>query len=173
MRIGQFTRSMLTITALAALTTSAMAATSVTQGSDITLEVQKAPEADVINVVVPAELPIVMDSNGKITVPTVAAIENKSVKPVKVVAINADVTDWIIGDFDTDYGTKPDDTKELALQFRGDNLQTDGQFKLTPDKWVIQNGASIDLEMQAKLAKQTKASNSQVANIEFTIDWVN
>ena len=132
---------------------------------------------DPINVIVatvPAELPIVMDVNtGEITVPSDAKIINHDAnKSIKVTDIEVTSSgDWAIADFDDDFTSKPDNTKEMGLQFRGDNLETTGRFTLTSDNWVISKSSELPLNMKAKLPKQTEESKGTIAKASFTLDW--
>lgn len=132
---------------------------------------------DPINVIVatvPAELPIVMDVNtGEITVPSDAKIINHDAdKDIKVTDIEVTSSgDWAIADFDDDFTSKPDNTKEMGLQFRGDNLETSGKFTLTSDNWVIGASSELPLNMKAKLPKQTEESKGSIAKASFTLDW--
>ena len=129
--------------------------------------------SDIMNITVPAELPIVMDLAGNVVVSNNAKIINNSKeKTVKVVGIEAKAgNSWEIKEFDTDMAKLPDDTKALAMEFRGDKLGTDGNFSLTDGNWVIDKGAYIDLNMGAKVPKQTKSGKEKAAVIQFTVDW--
>lgn len=130
-------------------------------------------DTDIIIATVPVELPIVMDLDGNITVPTDAKIINHVTdKAIAVTAIDATTENgWIATDWSDDFATKLDDAKELGLSFRGDSMGSDGQFTLTSGNWTIEADSTIDLNMGAKIPKQTVESTGKIATIGFTIDW--
>lgn len=123
---------------------------------------------------VPAELPIKMDLDGNIVVSDTAMIIN-AVETKGICVTDIGVTmenDWLAAGWSEDFSSKADNTKELGLKLRDDTLQTDGTFPLTSDDWKIAKNSYIDLNMGAKLPKQTEAGNKgKVATISFTLDW--
>lgn len=129
--------------------------------------------SDIVIATVPAELPIVMDLEGNITVPTNAKIINHSLtKGIQVTKIDTKLDNgWTPVDFNDDFSVKTLDTKEIGLQFRGDNMTTAGDFTLSQDNWKIPKDSSIPLNMKAKLPKQSESSKTKIASIDFTIDW--
>ena len=170
MKENKIITSFVALSMMTAMASSALAAPQ--HGSDITLEVTGAPVTDVMNVIVPAELPIVMDSNGGITLPTDAKIENKASKKVKVTEVSVNkASGWVIGDYADDYSAKDEGTKEIALQFRGDNVNTDGKLQLSEGNWGIDGNGELALNMGAKLPKQPVNNKDKVASVQFTIDW--
>lgn len=128
---------------------------------------------DIIIATVPVELPIIMDLEGNITVPTDAKIINHvKDKGIKVTAIEAELANgWQAVNFDDDFEAKADNIKELGMAFRGDKLGADGTFSITADNWNIAKNGSLPLNMQAKLPKQTEESKVKVATIGFSLDW--
>lgn len=128
---------------------------------------------DIIIATVPVELPIIMNLEGKVTVPTDARIINHSTeKGIKVASVNISLSsDWKAEDFEADFTVKEQNTKEIGLSLRGDKLKTDGSLTVTDGNWNIGVDNNLPLNMQAKLPKQSNVSKTQLANIEFTIDW--
>lgn len=143
--------------------------------SDMTLEVTNTSGggSDIIIVEVPAELPIVMDQDGNITVPTNASIINHvEDKSVKVTSINAALaSEWSAANYSDDFTTKAENTKELGLSFRGDAMDTTGNFNLSADNWTIAANSELPLDMGAKLPKQPETAKFKIATIGFTFDW--
>lgn len=128
---------------------------------------------DIIIATVPVELPIIMDLEGNVTVPTDAKIINHvEDKGIKVTDISVTLdSSWSAANFSDDFTSKTDDTKELGLSFRGDTLNADGTFTITEGNWNIAKNSNLPLNMAAKLPKQTTASKTQAATVGFTIDW--
>ena len=128
---------------------------------------------DIIIATVPVELPIIMDLDGNVTVPTDAKIINHVTdKGIKVTEINATLeSDWSAANYTDDFTAKADDTKELGLSFRNDAMDNTGTFCLTENNWNIAADGSLPLNMAAKLPKQTEAAKTKIATIGFTIDW--
>ena len=174
------TLSMLASTAVPALATGQNEITGTlpnTGYSDVTLEVTNnsggGTEPDIIIVEVPVELPIVMDLDGNITVPTNAKIINHvQDKDIKVIEINATLdSGWSAANYTDDFTSKTDDTKELGLSFRNDAMDTTGTFSLTAGNWNITANSELPLNMGVKLSKQSESAKSKIATIGFTIDW--
>lgn len=125
---------------------------------------------------VPAELPIVMDLQGKITVPNDAKIINHSDESnIEIINIDTIMGDgWEIADFRDDFKSKQENSKELGLRLRGDELSTDGSFNLTDGNWVVAKDEGVlQLQMAAKLPKQSETSRTQIATVQFTLDLTN
>lgn len=147
--------------------------------SDVTLEVKDTSGggtdggSDIIIATVPVELPIVMDLEGNITVPSNAKIINhvqdKDITVTKIAAVMVD--GWSAADFSDDLSEKNEDAKELGLSFRGDTMGANGMFSLSPDNWNIAANGELALNMAAKLPKQTEVNKIKIATVSFTIDW--
>lgn len=138
------------------------------EGSVVTLDVKDtSTEPEIINVSVPAEIPLVMDETGALTVGDGLLIANKSADhDVRVSAINVQGDNgWSISDFSTDLSTEPENTKKLSMAFNGDGTQDGGQVSLTPDAWCIAAEGQIDLDVDAKMPRQTADSQAAKTNI--------
>ena len=127
----------------------------------------------VLSAFVPTELPIKMNTSGDITVPTNAAIvngmENHNIQ-VSDIKVNME-EGWKGVPYSDDVYLQTNDTQVMALQFRGDPMQEDGSFDLTPEKWQIGANQSLALEMQAKIPKQTKTGDKgKIAAVEYTLE---
>lgn len=122
---------------------------------------------DIIIATVPLELPIVMDLEGNITVPTDAKIINHSSNKIQVTDIEATLeSGWSIA---SDVSTASTDTKEIGLSFRGDKLGLNGLFDVTPGNWNIPESSELPLSMSAEIPLQTVESKGKIATISFTI----
>lgn len=166
----KFLSLLLSLCLMTSLATQAFAAgesgsTDVTFTSDV-----MAP--DVLNVVVPAEIPIHMSAAGDIQVASTLAIENKSSKAVEVQAVRAEGKNgWAILDYDSDFSDKPTGTKDLALSFRGDGTGSDGQIALTAGNWRVETGSSLPINADAKLPMQTETAKTSIATVYWTLDF--
>ena len=142
-------------------------------GGGETPDIPPVDPTDIIIATVPVELPIIMDLEGNITVPTDATIINHvEDKGIKVTDISVTLdSSWTAANFTDDFSTKADDTKEIGLSFRGDTLTADGTFPITDGNWNIAKNSNLPLNMAAKLPKQTTESKGQAATVGFTIGW--
>ena len=128
----------------------------------------------VFSAYVPSELPVKIDLDGRVIVPSNAKIINGvETKGIKVSDINVVIADgWSAEDWDADFSSKATDTKDVSLKFRGDKLSADGSFNITEDDWLIPKNSYIDLNMGAKVPKQTGlGSKGNIATVQFTLDW--
>lgn len=141
--------------------------------TDVTLEANgSGQEPEIFSVTVPTELPIRMDKNGNITAGDNLFIENHSSKDVKVTAISVEGKNgWSIADYGDDFSTKGFNTKELGLSLRGDTTQAGGHVALTPENWVVRQEESLDIMASARLGRQSKSDESDIATIDWTLDW--
>lgn len=141
--------------------------------TDVTLEANgSGQEPEIFSVTVPTELPIRMDKNGNITTGDNLFIENHSSKDVKVTAISVEGKNgWSIADYGEDFSAKELNTKELGLSLRGDATRAGGQVVLTPENWVVKQEESLDIMASARLGRQSKSDESDIAVIDWTLDW--
>lgn len=151
----------------------------VTGESKVTLEVKDnsggGTDPDIIIVTVPTELPIVMDLEGTVTVPTTANIINHvESKAIKVTNLEVVLKNgWVAANYTDDFTAKAQDTKEINIAFRGDKLISSGEFSLSSGNWEIGADSTLPLNMEAKLPKQSASSKSDIATVNFTFDWAN
>lgn len=141
--------------------------------SAITLFVENSKEA-ILSATVPAELPIKMDLDGNITVPTNAAIVNTTPgKDIAVTDVHVELADsWKGAPYADDVYFQADDTQVMALRFRGEEMQKDGTIPVQSEQWIIGAGQELPLKMEARLPKQTVAgSKGKVATVSYTLDW--
>lgn len=129
--------------------------------------------SEIIIATVPLEIPIIMDLEGNVTVPNDAKIINHSTeKGIAVTQIDAVVSaDWTISSYSDDFTAKSDNTKEIGMKLRGDELLTSNKFSLTENNWNIAKDSSLPLNINAKLPKQTATTKTQIIDIEFTLGW--
>lgn len=146
--------------------------------TDVTLlvEGEDEPEPEVVpfSAYVPVELPIKMNTQGDVFTPDNAMIINGvETKGIKVESITASLDDgWAPADWDDDFSAKEKDTQEISLKLRGDTLDSSGNFNITEGDWNIPKNSYIDLNMGAKLPKQSANSNKKrVAQLEFALNW--
>lgn len=147
--------------------------TDVTLGTDASgQETPNPPEPEIFSVTVPTELPIQIDKEGNISTGRNLYITNSSTKDVKVTAISVEGKNgWSIANYNDNFSAKATNTKELGLSLRGDTTRAGGRITVTPENWVIGKDEDLDIEASAKLGKQTKAAKSDIAGINWTIDW--
>lgn len=127
---------------------------------------------DVLDIVVPAEIPIHMSAAGEIFVARTLAIENRSSKAVEIQAVRAEGKNgWAILDWDADFSDKPTGTKDLALSFRGDGTGADGSVELTDGNWRIEKDGNLPIEAGAKLPLQTETAKTSIATVYWTVDF--
>ena len=109
--------------------------------SAITLFVENSKEA-ILSATVPAELPIKMDLDGNITVPTNAAIVNTTPgKDIAVTDVHVELADsWKGAPYADDVYFQADDTQVMALRFRGEEMQKDGTIPVKSEQWTIRAG---------------------------------
>lgn len=123
---------------------------------------------------VPSELPIKMDLQGNVVTPNNAMIINGvTTRGICVKNIDVDLAEgWTAAAWGDDFVAKADDTKDIGLKLRSDMLLASGEFTLDDNDWKIAKGSYVDLNMDAKIPKQTEAGNKgRVATISFTLDW--
>lgn len=158
-------------------TVTAQAVELTTPGGTVTTDVTLADggsgqEPDIFSVVIPAELPIHMDKDGNVTVGGNLFIENHSTKAVQVTGIFVDGRNgWSIADYDDDFSVKAADTKELGLSFRGDVTEAGGHVAPTSGNWVIGQDENLDIMASAQLGRQSQTAESNIAVINWTLDW--
>ena len=166
----KFLSLLLSLCLMASLVTEAFAAGS-SSTTDVLFESDVAAP-DVFNVIVPAEIPIYMSKAGALQISNTLAIENKSSKAVEVKAIQVDGKNgWSVLDYNTDFGGKPADTKDLSLSFRGDSTDGTGNIKPSVGNWVIDKDNFLNINTAAKVPLQTQASRTSIATVVWTIDW--
>lgn len=169
-----------TETEKAALTPADASATQAVSGNKgttsviLNLEEGEKPEESIMVADIPVILPIIMDLQGNITVPTNAKIANKNTTPIRVTEIKATpASGWSVVDYgDTEFGEDDVDKKQLALALRGDELTSGGSFDLTENNWDIESEEALDLEMGAKLPRQTELQNMEIAKMSFSVRMI-
>lgn len=121
----------------------------------------------------PSVIPINMDADGAVTVADNLQIENLS-ESVDIEVTGLSVTgkdDWEIKSFDSDLSAQPENTKGLAMQFRGDGTQDGGSVVVTDGNWNITHKSNLDLNVAAKLPRQNggyeEATN--IAQVNYVI----
>lgn len=127
---------------------------------------------DVLNIVVPAEIPIHMSAAGEIQIARTLAIENRSSKAVEIQAVRAEGKNgWAILDWESDFSDKPTGTKDLALSFRGDGTDAEGLVALSDGNWLVEKDGSLPIEADAKLPMQTETAKTSIATVYWTVDF--
>lgn len=140
--------------------------------SEVTLTVgDTAPK--IFSVTVPSEIPVNIRQDGTVEVAKNLNIRNDSSDAVKVTAISvAGKNGWSVAEYAADFSAKPDNSKVIAMQFRGDGTDSAGDITLTPDNWNIPVSTNLDIQAQVKLAKQTQeASKSNIATVSWSFNW--
>lgn len=141
-----------------------------TGNSKITFEVVNSggpEEPTIFSVYVPAVLPIKMDLEGNITVPTNTVIpngvENKAIQ-VEAATVTTN-GDWQHADMTTAASGSPD-SHLLGLELNNQDL------KSAAFPWKIEAAGSLGLNMQTEIPQQSAISaDEQIATVAFTLDW--
>ena len=138
--------------------------------SDVTLQVKGNSDTEppeIVNIRIPAEIPLTMDEEGAITVGDGLYIENLSdttgvtVSGISVTGKNG----WNVVDFDTDLSGEAENTQKLSMSFNGDGTKDGGAVTLTPDAWDIGKSEQLALTVGAKMPKQNEDSYATKASI--------
>lgn len=174
----KFKRSMTALLSAAIVMSSATvpAMASGVGSSDVTLVVETGEEPSIVNIKVPTEIPLNMSKEGIVSVPQDLKISNLS-EDTDIVLSQLSVTGkngWTVKDFSEDLASKPEGTKELSMSFRGDGTNGVGNVTLTDGQWNINRSSDLQLNVSAKLPKQTfgyeqKGSIAQV-NYVFAVN---
>jgi surface protein len=164
----------LSLSCLMATSTVAPAfAADVTGSSDVTLTVEAEEQPEVIQVRVPGEIPLNMDTEGNVTTADNLKVENLSTNlDVEVTGITVTSKDgWTIKDFSEDLASKEAGTKELAMQFRGDGTQDGGSVPVTDGNWDIDHQSDLLLNVVAKMPKQGQeyVSTKTIAQVDYAV----
>lgn len=130
--------------------------------------------ASLLIATVPVKLPILMQLNGIITVPINAVITNhvtdKAIA-VKDIALTASDS-WMVRGISEDFYALLEDSNNMAVSFRGDSSNADGNFTLTPGNWNIGAASDLVLNMAAKIPLRTATSaEAEIATAAFTLTW--
>lgn len=128
------------------------------------------------SVTVPANLGLMMASNGEMCSATTAAIINNSTDAVEVTAISITAAgDWTLVPFNYNMAAAKVDSKLIGFSINGVTTSRTGrseQLSLSGD-WTIAKGASLPLTYDAVAsATSVVINNEQVLTLVFVIDWV-
>lgn len=117
---------------------------------------------------VPLQLPVIMSTNGDITVSESAEIVNNQERGITVTGIFVTgMSGWTVVQKDVDFTVKPNDTKQFAISFRGDDVNV-----LRDGNWNIAGNGALKLNMAVNMPKQTAlVSNQTIARVGFVLDW--
>lgn len=136
-------------------------------------------EAAIFSVVVPTTLPISVDADGNVTTATDAAIINNSGAPVAVTKVElASLSDWTLAAYSRDILNLSVDAKQFGLQMNiGDKTvatSNSGTSDILSDSLNAQiaKGQNCAVTYNALFPAQTTAvSDTQIANVVFTVGW--
>ena len=138
-----------------------------------------AREAATFSVVVPTTLPISVDADGNVTTATDAAIINNSSAPVAVTKVElTSQSNWTLAAYSRDILNLPVDTRQFGLQMNiGDKTvatSNSGTSDILSDSLNAQiaKGQNCAVTYNALFPAQTTAvSDTQIANVVFTVGW--
>mgnify|MGYP000498917023 CR=1 FL=1 len=138
-----------------------------------------AREAATFSVIVPTTLPISVDANGNVTTATDAAINNNSGAPVAVTKVElTSQSNWTLAAYSRDILNLPVDTRQFGLQMNiGDKTvatSNSGTSDILSDSLNAQiaKGQICAVTYNALFPAQTTAvSDTQIANVVFTVGW--
>lgn len=138
-------------------------------------------EAATFSVVVPTTLPISVDADGNVTTTTAtdATIINNSGAPVAVTKVElASLSDWTLAAYSRDILNLSVDAKQFGLQMNiGDKTiatSNSGTSDILSDSLNarIAKGQNCAVTYNALFPAQTAAvSDTQIANVVFTVGW--
>ena len=136
-------------------------------------------EAATFSVTVPTTLPISVDANGNVTTATDAAINNNSGAPVAVTKVElTSQSNWTLAAYSRDILNLPVDTRQFGLQMNiGDKTvatSNSGTSDILSDSLNAQiaKGQICAVTYNALFPAQTTAvSDTQIANVVFTVGW--
>lgn len=141
--------------------------------TSLSIEVQA--NREILSVTLPSVILLQLNSDGRMIAPTNAKIKNNVTdRKIQVNDISVDLTDssWDYLAYSENLRTVTENSKALGLRLRNDDMDTNGNFSLTASDWVIDEDASLDLNIKAKMPKQTVATlYENVAVINFSIGW--
>lgn len=122
-------------------------------------------------VVIPAQITLQMDKTGAVSVKekdlklsNTSQTSKATVKKISVVGKQG----FSIADYSSDLESKPEGTKEIALQFNGDGTTSSGDVVLTSN-WEIEPSNDKALTINAKMPKQP--ADFEVTGGIATINW--
>lgn len=161
----------LTVAMACTMVTPALASNEELKSSDLTLEIleNQGGNPEIIQVTVPAVLPLVMQEDGSLLVPSDAKIENNSAdKNLEVTKLEVLCTgSWVLSD---NWEDDSQVNNTLSLKFRGDIVSETGNTTLTTGNWEIPSSQDLQLSMEAKVVTEQKAQPAtKIAEIQFTI----
>ena len=138
-----------------------------------------AREAATFSITVPTTLPISVDANGNVTTATDAAINNNGGAPVAVTKVElTSQSNWTLAAYSRDILNLPVDAKQFGLQMNiGDKTvatSNSGTSDILSDSLNAQiaKGQNCAVTYNALFPAQTAAiSNTQIANVVFTVGW--
>lgn len=136
-------------------------------------------EAATFSVVVPTTLPIAVDADGNVTTATDAAINNNSGAPVAVTKVElTGQSNWTLAAYSRDILNLPVDTRQFGLQMNigGKTVATSnsGTSDVLSDSLNAQivKGQNCAVTYNALFPARTAAvSDTQIANVVFTVGW--
>lgn len=136
-------------------------------------------EAATFSVVVPTTLPISVDADGNVTTATDATIINNSGATVAVTKVElASLSDWTLAAYNRDILNLPVDAKQFGLQMNiGDKTvatSNSGTSDILSDSLNAQiaKGQNCAVTYNALFPARTAAvSDTQIANVVFTVGW--
>lgn len=129
-------------------------------------------EESIFNVTVPMNLPITMDSMGKVCTATDRKITNNSVVAVKVSNVKVklnEIEGWIVNP-DLDRSTAKVDGKEIAMTINNHTVLDSGDLDGFTE-WLIEKNSNLPLNYNASLPSQSDNRNELIGYVVFTIDW--
>lgn len=149
----------------------------VTQASAVSTEVlfennmSDGTDPIISEVVIPAQITLQMDKTGAVSVKekdlklsNTSQTSKATVKKISVVGKQG----FSIADYSSDLESKPEGTKEVALQFNGDGTTSSGDVVLTSN-WEIEPSNDKALTINAKMPKQP--ADFEVSGGIATINW--
>ncbi len=136
----------------------------------------------VFDVIVPTVLPVVVNSEGIISVPDDFKITNNSSNLVEVSKVNiSGENGWEVVTYSDNFEGYPVDSKKVGVSvisaFRTGTYLSEDFFQpytSSVSGWnkIEAEGGELNLTYNINLSSETVSRTETVANIEFIIDWV-
>ena len=128
-------------------------------------------EAVTFSVTVPARLPVVVGTDGSVSVASDARIINNSSGAVKLDAASVvPQNSWLLDTWGTDYRKTPVGSRRFSILLCGNPVPANGAAD-TSGLSSIPPGGALELDYDVQLAVQKANISQTIAKVVFTVSW--